>query len=399
MSDFPKSPAFQDLEVKDAQIIFNSVWAKLERETGRKNLRFPKEIIWLNGAPGSGKGTQTKFIMEFRDLTDGPIVVSDLLTSPKAQKLKDTGTMVGDAEVLGLVLRELLNPIYESGVVIDGFPRTKVQVECLKLIYKELNNLRAEFYTSPFRHHFPQPIFHIMVLFVDETESVKRQLLRGERAKIHNQEVINSGEGSLVEVRATDSDNATSQRRYQSFKVGTYEALKNLQQIFHYHYINAHGSIDEVRERIMQELRYQSSLELGENTYDRLRRIPLAEEIIRHARQDLVHRLDDYDENCPELFERVVRHINEKFMPIIIRHAITGKAIVNSEDEVFHDPRALQILIDVYSERGYHVTINVRRKRIPEKVNLQTGEITNAIKRIFSFQIRYLGSEIRRGLD
>ena len=45
----------QDLEVKDAQIIFNSIWASLEDELGEEYLRFPKEIFWLNGAPGAGK--------------------------------------------------------------------------------------------------------------------------------------------------------------------------------------------------------------------------------------------------------------------------------------------------------------------------------------------------------
>ncbi|MBH53588.1 MAG: adenylate kinase, partial [Opitutaceae bacterium] len=47
----------QDLEIKDAYLIFNSVWQELENHHGRENLRFPKELIWLNGAPGSGKGT------------------------------------------------------------------------------------------------------------------------------------------------------------------------------------------------------------------------------------------------------------------------------------------------------------------------------------------------------
>ena len=79
----------QDLEVKDAHIIFNSVWASLEDELGEENLRFPKEIFWLNGAPGAGKGTNTDFIMQYRDLTAPPLVVSGLLKSPEAQKMKD----------------------------------------------------------------------------------------------------------------------------------------------------------------------------------------------------------------------------------------------------------------------------------------------------------------------
>ena len=46
-----------DLEVKDALFIFNSVWDGLQAERGKENMRFPKEIILLGGAPGSGKTT------------------------------------------------------------------------------------------------------------------------------------------------------------------------------------------------------------------------------------------------------------------------------------------------------------------------------------------------------
>ena len=47
----------EDLEVKDAQLIFQTVWQELEQEMGAENLKFPAEIFWLNGAPGAGKGT------------------------------------------------------------------------------------------------------------------------------------------------------------------------------------------------------------------------------------------------------------------------------------------------------------------------------------------------------
>jgi adenylate kinase len=40
---------------------------------------FPKEVIWLSGAPGAGKGTMCKFIMQERGLTSGPIETSSLL--------------------------------------------------------------------------------------------------------------------------------------------------------------------------------------------------------------------------------------------------------------------------------------------------------------------------------
>ena len=52
-----KTPPPIDLEVKDAQLIFNSVWKELEHEFGKHQLWFPKELILLGGAPGAGKGT------------------------------------------------------------------------------------------------------------------------------------------------------------------------------------------------------------------------------------------------------------------------------------------------------------------------------------------------------
>ena len=65
-------PNQQDLEIKDVQVIFRSVWETLEEEVGHANLRFPKELILLGGAPGSGKGTQTRFIMNGNTVMKAP---------------------------------------------------------------------------------------------------------------------------------------------------------------------------------------------------------------------------------------------------------------------------------------------------------------------------------------
>ena len=184
----PSGPAGKttDLEIKDAQLIFEAGWRSLEEEFGRDNLRFPKEIILLGGAPGAGKGTNTAFITNTRGLTCPPIVISALLDSSDARALKNAGNMVGDREVVRLLLRELLRPEYRDGAILDGFPRTKVQVECLKLLVDRMHALRREFYQTPLSIHFRQPTIHIMVLFVDEKESIARQLRRGQETRLHN---------------------------------------------------------------------------------------------------------------------------------------------------------------------------------------------------------------------
>ncbi|MEC8474936.1 MAG: nucleoside monophosphate kinase, partial [Planctomycetota bacterium] len=179
------APPF-DLEVKDAQLIFNSVWKELEEAHGRVNLRFPRELILLGGAPGAGKGTNTDFIRKVRDIPEEPIVVSELLNSPEAKSIKAQGGMVGDREVVGLVFRKLLESQFQNGAILDGFPRTNVQVECLKMLFDRMISLRREFANQPEAVHFKQPVFHIMVLFVDEAESVARQLKRGRQTIAHN---------------------------------------------------------------------------------------------------------------------------------------------------------------------------------------------------------------------
>jgi len=390
-------PKVADLEIKDAALIFSAVWQALEAEIGRENLRFPKEFILLGGAPGAGKGTNTGFILKARGLTCPPIVMSALLDSPEAQRIKDAGGMVGDREVVAILLRELLRPEFRDGCILDGFPRTKVQVECLKLLVTRMHGLRSEFYDTPLGIHFRQPTVHIMVLFVDERTSVERQLHRGRETKQHNEEVRRTGIGELMEERATDYDRSLAQRRYRVFKEQTWDALQSLKETFHYHFVNAQGAVGEVEQNILNELQYQSTLELDPRTNDRLRAIPVASEIIVHARQEMVKRLDSYEVEHRELFAKVVAFVADKIMPIVLRHAISGVTLVNTEDRVLEDPLALAMLIDIFSERGYHAVVDLHRIEVPEKFDLATGRITCRVKKVYRIQIRFQGSEIRRG--
>jgi adenylate kinase len=390
-------PPVQDLEIKDAALIFQTVWAELEDEYGREHMRFPREIFWLNGAPGAGKGTHTRFILKHRGYPQQPVVVSDLLKSPAARERINAGLLVGDREVTALVLRALLNPIYENGTVVDGYPRTEVQVECLKLFYQKLMSLRNDFRDSALGQVFPKPRFHILVLYIDEAESVRRQVLRGRQAVEHNKAVHESGEGVLYEVRPTDLTEEAARNRYRVFKERTYDSLRALREVFYYHYINGSGTVEEVQARVLKELEYQSSLELEEETFDLIADIPVATEIIKYARQDLVTRLDDYAKKRPDLFKRVAELVRVKFMPIILRHAISGQACINTEDSVFEDADALGILIDIFSERGYHAVIDLHRLEIPDSLDPKTYKIKTRWKKVYRVHIRFAGSEIRRG--
>lgn len=386
-----------DLEIKDAQIIFRSVWEGLIEEFGEAELRFPKELILLGGAPGAGKGTQTRFIMDVRGLTCEPIVVSRLLNTPQAEKIKAEGGMVGDREVIGIMFRELLKLEYRDGAILDGFPRTTVQVECLKLLIHKMNELWRKHHGTPLARQFRKPTIHVVILFVEEKTSIERQLKRGRDIEAHNREVEETGVGELKELRPTDLDVTAARRRYQVFKEQTWEALTSLKEHFFYHFINAQGPIREVEQNILREMQYQSSLELDPLTYDLLRHIPLAQEIVVHARQELVHRLDGYAIDRKEKFEEVLRFIEEKLMPIVIRHAITGLAMINTETGLLDDSEAVAMLIDILSERGYHAVVDIHRIEVPERFDLQTGRVLCRMKKVYRIQVRFQGSHIRRG--
>lgn len=389
--------AHPDPAVENAQLIFREAWGAIETSLGRENLRFPKEIIWVNGAPGSGKGTNTPFIMRERSITAEPIVTSELLNTPEAQKIKDAGNLVSDPLVVRLLFQRLLSPEYVNGVLVDGFPRTRVQGECLKLLYVKMLELRKEFLGTPLAQHFPQPVFRITVLYVEERESVERQLKRGRQIIAHNQRVRDTGVGELMEERATDLNEEACRKRYRIFKEQALEALQSLKKTFHYHLINAQADIATVERNIIREFQYQSTLELDDETLDSVNHIPLASDIVINARQNLVRRLDSYQREHTALFKQVIYIIEHEFMPVVTVHSISGRAEIASENPVFAQPLAVTMLVDVLTERGYFAVGYTETKDIPARVDLATGEITCRKKPVYRFSLRFQGSVIRRG--
>ncbi len=392
----PRATPVADLEIKDAQLIFPAVWADLLDRHGPR-LRFPNEFIWLGGAPGAGKGTNTPFIARARDITAPPIVISSLLTTPQAVAIKNAGQMVGDREVITLLIEELLHPRYRDGVVVDGFPRTKVQVEFLKLFYHAMLGLDPDAGGGPAERTARKPMFRIALLFVTEEVSVERQLKRGRVIREHNRQARESGVGELLEERATDLDPALCRKRYKAFKDTTFDALQSLRQIFHFHFIDAEGDLPEVQRNIVREFTYQSSLELSPEVFELIQNIPIATQLARHARQELVRRLEQYERDSPELFRRVVRLIEAKVMPIVHAHAMSGHAQINSEETLLDEPVALKMVIDVLSERGFHVTVDIHRVDVPERVDPETWAIVCRTKKVYRIEIRYPPSDIRRG--
>lgn len=84
-----------------------------------------------------------------------------------------------------------------------------------------------------------------------------------------------------------------------------YGTLLRLKQYFPFSLIDAMGSVEECRHQIIRELRYQSSMDLEEQTYSAIRHLPLARELVRTSRQQLVSHLDSYCRKHNSIFKQV----------------------------------------------------------------------------------------------
>jgi adenylate kinase len=97
------------------------------------------------GAPGSGKGTQSQLLIKAHGIPQ--ISTGDLLRDAVAKRTElglraksamDSGKLVDDATVLGMIRERLSKPDAVNGFILDGFPRNITQAEALEKMLKEL---------------------------------------------------------------------------------------------------------------------------------------------------------------------------------------------------------------------------------------------------------------------
>lgn len=121
-------------------------------------------IVFL-GAPGSGKGTQAQRLVERHGIPQ--ISTGDLLRAHvkqgtplglAAKAVMDSGKLVDDATILGMVRERLAEPDAARGFILDGFPRTLAQADGLDELLREIG----------------QPLDAVVLFNVDNAELVRR---------------------------------------------------------------------------------------------------------------------------------------------------------------------------------------------------------------------------------
>jgi adenylate kinase len=103
------------------------------------------QVILFLGAPGSGKGTQSSWLsgqLGIPCLSTGDMLRAESKqNTPAGLKLRDilaSGSLVDDEVVCDAVRSRLSRELPARGIILDGFPRTRKQAECLDHILSDM---------------------------------------------------------------------------------------------------------------------------------------------------------------------------------------------------------------------------------------------------------------------
>jgi len=210
--------------------------------------------IVLLGAPGSGKGTQAKKLMADRNIPQ--VSTGDMLREAvasgtrfgrKAKSIMESGDLVPDDIVLGIISERLSRPDAADGFILDGFPRTTQQALDLGELLDQLGT----------------PLDSAVLLDVDFDILMKR--LTGRRTcsltgKLLNvyfspQEELDECTNAGGELIQRDDDNEeTIGNRLEVYRKNTEPLIDYYARRNKLTTVDAEGTIDEVYERLSAAL-------------------------------------------------------------------------------------------------------------------------------------------------
>jgi len=210
--------------------------------------------IVLLGAPGSGKGTQAKKLMADRNIPQ--ISTGDMLREAvmagsrfgqRAKAIMESGQLVPDDIMLGIISERLGQPDAADGFILDGFPRTRQQAADLEELLDELG----------------VPLDAAILMDVDFDILMKR--LTGRRTCSLTGKLLNiyfSTQEELDEclkaggelVQREDDNEQTIGNRLEVYRQQTEPVVEYYRKRNKLKTIDAEGPIDEVYQRLLQAL-------------------------------------------------------------------------------------------------------------------------------------------------
>lgn len=207
--------------------------------------------IVLLGAPGSGKGTQAKKLMAERNIPQ--ISTGDMLREAvaegtrfgqQAKEVMETGALVSDDIMLGIISERLSQPDVADGFILDGFPRTQKQALDLEDL---LDQLAAPLDAS---------------VLMDVNFDILMQRLTGRRTCSLTGKLLNIHFSSQAEldactdaggelVQREDDNEETIRHRLDVYRKQTEPLVEYYRSRGKLKTIDATGTVDEVFERFV----------------------------------------------------------------------------------------------------------------------------------------------------
>jgi len=176
----------------------------------------------LLGPPGAGKGTQaTRLVEKFGipQLSTGDMlraaVAAGTPVGLKAKAVMESGGLVSDEIVIGIVADRIEEADAKKGFILDGFPRTVAQAEALDVMLTQKG----------------MKLDAVLELQVDQNALVHRIVRRAEEAKAAGQPVRKDDDPEVFKTRleAYNRDTAIVAPYYQ--KSGQLKVIDGMQPI------------------------------------------------------------------------------------------------------------------------------------------------------------------------
>ena len=202
--------------------------------------------IVMLGAPGSGKGTQAKKLMNDKGISH--ISTGDMLRSAveegtqlglEARNVMESGKLVSDNLMIGLIQECLSSKEIENGFILDGFPRTTKQAIDLKDLLEDMN--------IPLDSALLMDVdFEILMkrLVGRRTCSVTGKLLNVYFSKPEDLEECENLGGELI--KREDDNEETIRNRLDVYKEKTEPLISYYENENLLKRVNAEGSMEEV---------------------------------------------------------------------------------------------------------------------------------------------------------